>query len=422
LTPRDQLNDTGFMTRLRAEIGIVAAGVALAVGCGSVSTSSDGGGRGGGGADTGGTTGTGGTGGTGGGGRGGAAGSFTPTRDVDILFMVDNSSSTESLQKNLLQNFPTFMSTLQAQPGGLPNIHIAVITSDIGAGDGSIAGCDTTGGNMGIFQYTPRGTCTATHLTPGETFITNINGVGNYTGNLADVFSCIAQVGSTGCGFEQPLAAIARALGADGKPAPAENAAFLRPNALLFIVIVTNEDDCSVPAGSLLYDTSNNMTLGSALGPPSNFRCNEFGHLCNGAKPPRKAPTGSISDTVTLTGCTSAEQAGMLTPVATFVAQLRALKQFPDDQILISAIAAPPTPYTVNWKAAPTSDTGPWPFMAHSCTATDGSFGDPAVRIANLVTAFGANGVANSVCDTSYASTFDRLGQLLGRALNPSPH
>jgi hypothetical protein len=185
------------------------------------------------------------------------------------------------------------------------------------------------------------------------------------------------------------------------------------------IVIITNEDDCSVPAGSGLFDVTSNTTLSSVLGPPANFRCNEFGHLCNGMKPPRKAPNGSVSDMVALTGCTSAEQSGMLTPIATFVSQLRALKQFPDDQILVSAIVGPPTPYTVTWKTPAISDTGPWPVIAHSCTSTDSSFADPAVRIGNLVTAFGANGLANSVCDVSYASTFDKLAQALARALEP---
>src|SRR5215468_12281074 len=85
-------------------------------------------------------------------------------RNVDLLFMVDNSSSMRLSQTNLLNNFPTFMTTLQSSPQGLPNIYVEVVSSDMGAGDGSIAGCDATGGNQGIFQYTARGTCTNTNL------------------------------------------------------------------------------------------------------------------------------------------------------------------------------------------------------------------------------------------------------------------
>ena len=123
----------------------------------------------------------------------------------------------------------------------------------------------------------------------------------------------------------------------------------------------------------------------------TNFRCNEFGHLCNGVKPPRLAPTGSICDVVTLDGCTSAEGAGLLTPVATFVQQIIALKADPS-MVLVGAIAGTATPYVVHWKNPSVTDTGPWPFVAHSCTASDTSFADPAVRLTQWATAFGANG------------------------------
>src|SRR6185503_4266045 len=129
-------------------------------------------------------------------------------RNVDLLFLIDDSSSMRLAQDNLLRNFPTLMTTLQNLPGGLPNVHIAVISSDMGAGDGSVAGCDSTGGKNGIFQYTARGTCTSTGLAAGATYISDIGGQRNYTGNLADVFTCIAAIGESGCGFEHQFAAI----------------------------------------------------------------------------------------------------------------------------------------------------------------------------------------------------------------------
>ena len=141
---------------------------------------------------------------------------------------------------------------------GLPDLRIAIVTSDMGAGDGSISGCDATGGKNGIFQYTARGNCTATNLAAGATYIADDGTTKNFTGNLPDVFSCIASVGESGCGFEQELAAVTRALGADGKPAPAENQGFLRDDAYLYIAIVTDEDDCSVPPGSGLFDVMSN--------------------------------------------------------------------------------------------------------------------------------------------------------------------
>ena len=118
-------------------------------------------------------------------------------RNVDLLFLIDDSSSMRLSQDNLTRNFPVLMNTLQNLPGGLPNVHIGVISSDMGAGDGSVAGCDSTGGKNGIFQYTARGTCTSTGLAAGATYISDIGGVRNYTGNLADVFTCIAAIGET---------------------------------------------------------------------------------------------------------------------------------------------------------------------------------------------------------------------------------
>src|SRR3954452_21965421 len=42
-------------------------------------------------------------------------------RNVDILFMVDDSSSMRLTQDRLIAGFPTLMDTLTALPGGLPN-------------------------------------------------------------------------------------------------------------------------------------------------------------------------------------------------------------------------------------------------------------------------------------------------------------
>jgi hypothetical protein len=352
------------------------------------------------------------------GGSGGAGGTFMPTRKVDMLFVIDNSSSVRLQQDNLNRNFPIFLQRLM-DPPGLPDLHIAVVTSDMGAGDGSISGCDATGGNNGIFQYTARGTCSSTNLAPGATYIADDGTTKNFSGNLADVFTCIAAVGESGCGFEQELAAITRALGADGKPAPGENQGFLREDAFLYIAILTDEDDCSVPPGSGLFDTRSNTKLASPLGPPLSYRCNEFGHLCNGAKPPRLAPNGDVNAKVTLDGCVSAEDAGMLTPVATIVSQLRALKPFPDQQIVVTAIAGPPMPYQVIWRNPVLSDTGPWPGIQHSCTAPDGSIADPAVRLAQWVSAFGPNGLFLPVCTDNLGPSLDRMAMLLNQATSP---
>jgi len=319
-------------------------------------------------------------------------------------------------QTNLLRNFPILMQTLKNQPDGLPNVHIGVISSDMGAGDGSIAGCDATGGKNGILQHAPQGTCTSSGLEAGATFISDIDGVRNYTGNLEDVFTCIAALGETGCGFEHQFAAITRALGADGFTAPAENAGFLRPDALLMIVLITNEDDCSAAPGIPLYDTTANLDLASQLGPPANFRCNEFGHMCGGMHPGRFAPNNNdVNAMVSYADCVSNDTEGYLLSAHDTANRIRALKA-DDGQIMIAAITGPQAPYTVTWHAPYTTDTScgaascPWPQITHSCMATDGSFADPAVRIAGLVGEFGGNGRLLSICDGEFSSALSNIG------------
>jgi len=338
---------------------------ALAGGCGRQPLKTDGG------AGTGGDA-----------GQAGAGGTFTPTRKVDMLFVIDDSSSVRLLQDNLNRNFPTFLSRL-SDPPGLPDLRIAVISIDLGAGDGSIAGCNATGGKNGIFQYTARGTCSATNLQAGATYISDIAGVRNYTGTLENVFTCIAALGETGCGFEHQFAAVLRSLGADGRPPPAENQAFLRPDAYLVVIMITNEDDCSATPGVPLFDTGSNTNIASQLGPPANFRCGEFGHLCDSAAgtamhPSRLAPNNSVSAMVSYTNCRSNDQEGYLLSALDVANRLKALKSDPS-QVLVAAITGLPAPYTVTWKAPSTSDTScgaascPWPIIAHSCTASDGS-------------------------------------------------
>jgi len=390
--------------RSSASRGVLLAALAGACSARPLHGEADGGGSGLGRAGAGGTIGLAGAGG----------GTFTPTRKVDMLFLVDDSSETTRLQTTFLNNFPVFLTTLRGLSGPPADLHIAVVSSDLGAGDGSIGGCNAAGGDQGIFRHTARGACTSTGLTPGATFIADNGAVANYTGNLVDVFDCIAALGENGCGFEHQLAAVARALGADGMPPPEENQGFLRPDAYLFIMLVTNEDDCSAPPGSSLFDSTMN-SASAPLGYVGSYRCNEFGHLCDGARPPRLPPDGNAADVIALEGCHSAESAGMLIPIASLVAQLRALKPFPDQQIIVAALAGPREPYEVHWLVR-SGETAPRPHVAHSCTAPDLSWADPAVRIADWVNAFGANGLFLSACDTSFAPSLDRLAQLLSQA------
>jgi hypothetical protein len=379
--------------------------------------------------------------------------------NVDLLFMIDNSSSMTSMQQKLAVQLPMFVQQLEKLPNGLPNVHIAVVSSDMGApGDATNAvGC-TLAGNAGEFQFMPGAvaSCTSTTLDPGATFISAVDGNKNFTDPIGDVFQCIAQLGDQGCAFEQQLASIDRALGADrldadGKPQPpASNANFLRKDAYLGIIILTNEDDCSAPADTTIYSFNNRgQTINNPDGPIANYRCNggpRGGHICtdpsgNRGTPPLNPPPTASGDppVLNLTDCQDNETgSSALTPVSEFVSDIKRLKDDPDHQILVAAITAPAEPYGVTWvkpnpppSAAQANEL--WPQVMHSCGAQDGddvnpmatqhttdkSFGDPGVRISQFVKAF-PNFYLGSICDSNYQASMTAIATVLGRLLTPA--
>jgi hypothetical protein len=404
---------------------------------------------------TGGTSGTGGAGGTGGDACAGlpvkaqscVSSSFSEkiNNKIDILFMVDDSSSMIEMQQKLYDQLPNFVTVLQRAQIP-PDLHIAVVSSDMGAPGDSTAGIGcTASGDQGGFRSMPQGTCTDTTLQNGSTFISD-DGAGdkNYTGPaLSQVLQCITLLGDKGCGFEHQLASIARALGADGSPLPSTNANFLRPDAYLGIVILTNEDDCSAPASTQLYSLNGGQqNIANPLGPLANYRCNQYGHLCvdpggNQIMPPLNPPNGAT--TLDLTNCESNDSStGLLTPVSQFVSEIKALKPDPDNQILVAAIAGPPTPYSVSWvPEVGGQNTQPgelWPEVEHSCGAVggddvnpenplsqetiDGTFSDPGVRITQFVSSF-QDSVVASICDFSYAASLHAIATKLGQLITP---
>jgi hypothetical protein len=139
-----------------------------------------------------------------------------------------------------------------------------------------------------------------------------------------------------------------------------------------------------------------------------SFRCNEFGHICDGMPPRREAPNNDLNATVSYGVCTSNERDAYLLPVRDTANRIKSLKA-DDGQIMLAAITGPAAPYVVTWEAPASIDTScgatscVWPKIGHSCTAADGSFGDPAVRIAELAGHFGANGKLLSICDDDFA-------------------
>jgi hypothetical protein len=189
--------------------------------------------------DTGNGTGDG-TGGTGTGGSGGTDGGAQPSQGcdkMDILFVIDNSGSMGEEQTNLAQNFPKFIDVLNAYQTGTGNpldYHVGVTTTSLTEGAPPIP--------LPFPIPLPMGDDGALHM-KSECGMTR-TWIERTDTDAAKEFACVAQVGTDGSGMEQPLEAARLALTdriADGK-----NAGFMRDDALLAVVILTDEDDQSV--------------------------------------------------------------------------------------------------------------------------------------------------------------------------------
>jgi hypothetical protein len=367
-----------------------------------------------------------------------------PNNQVDILFVEQSWSGDPESQARLDAQIPSFLSVLKASATPL-DLHIALVTADMGA-PGDLAGMTgfcTAAGDDGAFRSAPTGNCVTTTLAAGATFLADDGrGTTNFTGSTADVLQCIFPVGNTGCGIPQPLAAMAHALGADnlqnGVPTPpATNTGFLRPDAALAVIILANQDDCSAPAGTALFSLDGSeQNLANPLGPLGTYRCNHWGHLCqdpaSGATlmppltPPADAQGTAAAPTLDLENCKDNDQGtGLLTPVSQFISAMNALKPDAGGQILIAAIVAPASPYTVRWMPETDGeDTQPgelWPEVEHSCGVpgadglnpevtmdSEGNFGDPGVRITQFANNF-AESVVASICDPSYAASVQAI-------------
>jgi hypothetical protein len=213
--------------------------------------------------------------------------------------------------------------------------------------------------------------------------------VRNYTGTLREVFGELAHVGYTGCGFEQPLAAMKRAL---GNPA---NAGFLRDDANLAIVILADEDDCSLSHGSMLGPDT------SSLGPLDSFRCFRFGVECT-------------EDTNTIgpkTDCTAATASAFVDDLNPFVDAILAAKS-DARMVMTAAIVGDPTPVAVELRQPPGGGS-PIPSLAHSCTFdTPAGFAvaDPAVRIAGLLESFPGRSQLTSICSGDLTNPLQMIG------------
>ena len=335
------------------------------------------------------------------------AGPPPPVRDVDMLFMVDNSGSMAEEQASLAAQLPRLVQVLtsgdRTGDGPTPDdftpirdLHLGVVTSDMGVGGFTVPSCGNPDfGDDGILRtagnpFDP--TCMPTY----PSFLAYVPGTSTETPEeFGAQFRCLAAPGTMGCGFEQQLEATLKAL----TPATSSlrfradttghgdgaNAGFLRPDSLLVVVLLTDEEDCSARPG---FEDLFNPMSGTFEG-PLNLRCFLY-----------KAPQH---------------------PVSRYIDGLRALRPDRPDLLIVAAIAGVPVdlirPGTPDYTGIladermietldPTVGLGR---VTPSCDVPGRGLAFPPRRMVEVAQGFGANGVVQSICQDAFDGAFDAV-------------
>ncbi len=361
------------------------------------------------------------------------------TTQVDLLFVVDDSGSMADEQSTLSQTLPTLYEYIRLASGPIPDLHVGVMSTDLGSGNFPISYCEDGGDQGNLLAPTgaglqgvpfmideepqhcdvtrdSRGHCTAytcdadpcdtsdgTHVGLVEDPDTGCPRCRNFADAPDSVFRALASPGTMGCGFEQPLESMYRAL--DNNP---HNDSFLRQGALLAVVFVTDEDDCSASNPNLFDNTQTDIN--DTLGPLTSYRCFEFGVTCD-------------IDSRTAQGLRQEcrprdDSAALLYPIQRYRDLLLGLKE--PGRIVVMALAGPVTMNNQGVSVMVGLDEYSQPELQTSCSSERGG-AVPAIRLHSFVQYF--NGGADmdtayrSICDSEYNQTAETLGLTLRRRM-----
>ena len=135
---------------------------------------------------------------------------LVPTRQLDVLFVIDNSSSMREEQMALRSGFPAFIEALKAAPGGLPDVRIGIINTNFGAGQTTPSPECPPLGDRGRLQVKP-----GCGLDPRRRTSWRPTGRGAATSlvNWRRRFPASQIWAPAGCGYEHQLQALRRGRG-----------------------------------------------------------------------------------------------------------------------------------------------------------------------------------------------------------------
>ena len=348
--------------------------------------------------------------------------------DVDMLFMIDNSGSMREEQENLIRELPRMVQALTTGDrdgdgtvdfAPIRSLHVGFITSDMGSGNQrGVPTCAPGLGDDGLLRRTSTSEAPCMAMYPSGTFAFNPS---DDLREFIDTVSCVALVGTEGCGFEQQLEAPLKALtpaspeswtragyvpsrfydSASGLPdrlaghGSNANAGFLRPDSTLAIILLTDEEDCSLTDYTLIGGEEPVASV------PPNVRCSIFasdhdvihpvGRYVDGFVGLRRSPSQLVFSVI----------AGI--PIET--------EQAAADGDFALVLAHPDMTPRID-----ESGTSPVP----SCMSRNGSAHPPIrmVETAAQLNALGANVSVSSICNRTFTAP---ITDILGRISSAIP-
>jgi hypothetical protein len=349
-------------------------------------------------------------------------------RAVDILFVIDNSGSMGGEQGTLARSFGTFIDVLEAQQVGA-NYRIAVTTTDSG---GRIRATSCRGrlsefisdGPFGYHDETQRGCldhCTLDQVSLAEPWLEKSNGATNLPPGvtMAHALQCIGPQGISGFGFEAPLESMRLTL-------LDTTTGFVRSDALLAVIFVTDEVDCSMPDDELLWIANYGQVFWTKPDRISSAACWKAGVSCAGG--PGVYDDCWSEDKDHSGGPTSNPDEAVLFPVQRYIDTLTALgaaKQAEGGQseVLVAVLAGVPLDYPQTgvhlYADSPDAEFnleyGIGPACNRGTETIDDPPGIPSVRLRELAEAFaGETRNISSVCADDYGVALEGIADAIG--------
>jgi hypothetical protein len=327
--------------------------------------------------------------------------------DIDILFVIDNSGSMVGEQVQLAQSFSNLTNILD-EKFGAEKYQIAVITTGMESGgcppcDALIdQSCMNETGENGRFQsrvgrITDMATDPPTFAfdppDPNCRIVTSSNKNCFYDPAGGGVYgSGIAFVGTNGCGYEKGLEPIRVAL---SDLAGTTSAGFLRDEATLAVIVVSDEEDCGK-----VGDVTESI---SGIG----------GRVCYYASK-GQGPDGSVVD----------PQAGLpyrLTPVQDYYNFLMGLKGNRSGAVKFAAVVGVtdeenPGATEIGFQStASNADVSP-ACSTPGCTGS-GCSASPGTRYVELAELFGlgenGNGLVGTICQNDFSELMAEIGKFV---------